>query len=376
MTISRARSPRTPLRLLAPLVVLAAVVASPGSADACGMPAPGLAESSPVEGENYPANAALRFDGFDISLAKVTVDVDGTPATLIDVSIPEFPGLLAMVDPQPQPGQAVTVTGEFCESQECGPKTLSFIAGEPDVNTPVVSELFFTAFDHGAFTGGSGDCSDNSDLNIYVHADLPPQGPGQAPVRYYISFDPDDGEPGGPGFAAAGLLESGEGLDRAVSMTLAQLGDVAATDLCVKVTISDLAGNGGEFGQFVELCKPCFFRSSEDQPQNSSPPEPTWSGADYVPGSICAGPIDAETEGGGTAGEPTTGEPTAGEPTTGEPTTGEPTTGEPTGTDGDTSDQQDDDKGCGCRSRGSSGGPLALLGLLGLLGRRRKFVRV
>ena len=367
MTTSRARSPRITLRLLAPLLVLAAgVLASPGRADACGVPAPGLTETSPVDGETYPANAALRFAGFDISLAKVTVAVDGVPATLIDVSIPEFPGLLAAVDPQPLPGQAVTVTGDFCESQGCGPTTLSFLAGEPDVNTPVVSELFFTAFDHGAFTGSSGDCSDNSDLNIYVHADLPPQGPGQAPVRYDISFDPDDGEPGGPGFAAAGLLESGEDLDRAVSMTLAQLGDVAATDLCIKVTISDLAGNGGEFGQFVEICKPCFFRSSEDTPQNSSPPEPTWSDADYVPGSICAGPIDAETESGGTAGEPTTGE----------PTTGEPTTGEPTGTDGDTSDAQEDDEGCGCRSRRGSGeGALALLGLLGLLGRRRKAAR-
>ena len=379
------RSPRAALRLTAALApALAALLAAlPHRADACGASLPGLVATDPAAGATYPANAALRFDGFDLSLTGVTATIDGEPATLVPAEPSGAPGLFATLEPQPQPGQTVTIAGAFCEFEECEAEEFSFTAGPPDLDAPVAKDVFFTAFDHGGFVSSGADCMGDADLALYLHADLSPQADGQAPVRYRVTFDPDAGAPEPPGFVRNGLFDVAGPSARSTSLTADKLGAVAAADVCLLVEFIDFAGNAGEP---IEVCKPCFLRVSDELPETDTPEEPTWSDADIVPGSACAGPdetgtgTDSDTDDTGAATDSSaTGEATDSSATGEQPTTGEPTTtGEPPATGGESTagetanEQPDGDKGCGCRGDGGAGGSLALLaGLLALVRRRR-----
>src|SRR4051812_42966208 len=74
-------SSRTRTALILSSLTGLAALAAPGRADACGPPAPGLTSSTPADGDTYPGNAAVFFNGFDIALAGVTVTIDGQPAS-------------------------------------------------------------------------------------------------------------------------------------------------------------------------------------------------------------------------------------------------------------------------------------------------------
>jgi hypothetical protein len=129
----------------------ALVLAVPRSAEACGVNLPELYEAVPADGQSYPRNAALLFSGTEIKLDAVTVTVDGAPASLVPASLPaRMATIAARVEPEPQEGQAVTVSGSFCEG--CEPITLTYIASARDDAPPevIAAESFFTVYDHAA----------------------------------------------------------------------------------------------------------------------------------------------------------------------------------------------------------------------------------
>ena len=71
----------TRARLTGLLSALFCIACLEASADACSPPLPGVTGSIPKDGETYPANAAIYFQGYNIGLGSVTVTVDGQPAS-------------------------------------------------------------------------------------------------------------------------------------------------------------------------------------------------------------------------------------------------------------------------------------------------------
>jgi len=355
----------------------AAVAYAPRVADACGAPEPGLSTTTPADGATYPANAALLFWGYDISLDAVTVTVDGQPAKLVPAGFASgFATIAALVEPAPLEGQTVVVAGSFCEPGFCDQmQELTYTAGPPDLEAPepVAAASFFAIYDHADFQSSGGDCLSDSQLTVYVHVMQDTPGPGAAPGGVRASWDGG----GGPGGFGGFRITSG-GMSRlAIPIVEAQLGGKdPRSEVCVTVAAIDAAGNAAE--PFT-LCPACFYRADDGENDGGIVPEPLWTEADAVPGSACAG-AEETTGGASDSGpDPTDGPGSASaSDSSGEaPTTGGPqTTGEPQ-TDGasDTSDQDDGgDKGCACDGAGGGRdlGALVVVALGLGLGRRRR----
>lgn len=333
----------------------------PATATACGAPAPGLTSTVPAEGATHPANAALLFSGFDLSLDQVTVTVDGAPAQLVAAPFgSSWANFVMLVEPAPEVGQQVVVSGPVCPPDFCDPLLLTYTAGEPDLTAPVpVPEAaFFAVYDHADFMTSGGDCQSDTDLTLYVHVTQDGAAPGAAPGVVSASWS---GGGGGGGFGDF-TFASGTTASLSIPLTLAQLGGKdPASEVCVTVTARDLAGN--EATPF-EVCPACFFREDDTPIESSYVPEPVWTEADAVPGSACAG------------ADPTTGDSGPDETSggIGEPSTGEPSTGE-VQSSGETSEQDDGEgKGCACATDGGVRdlGALVIMGLGLGLGRRRR----
>jgi MYXO-CTERM domain-containing protein len=341
--------------LLAGAFVLTATASR--EAEACGAPQPALYSTTPAEGATYPGNAALLFSGVDLTLDAVTVTVDGQPAQLTEAPFAAgWANIAVLVEPAPQAGQTVVVSGSFCDPAFCEPTMLTYTAGAPDLTAPVpvVDAAFFAVFDHADFVSSGGDCQSDTDLTLYVHVtqDEPAAGQALGVVRAAWSG-------GGGGFGDF-TFASGSSATMSIPLVVEQLGGKdPASEVCVTVTATDTAGNAAAP---FEVCPACYFRKDDGPVDGAYVPEPEWTDADAVPGSACAG---AEATTGDTGPEPTTG-------ATGEvQTTGDVQT---TGV-GETSDPDDGgDKGCACDH---TGGPRDIGGLvvmalgLGLARRRR-----
>ncbi|WP_422890981.1 hypothetical protein [Nannocystis pusilla] len=329
---------------------LSVLVARP--AEACDPGEPFLQGTLPADGATHPGNAALLFSGFNINIAAVTVTVDEQPAALVpadfDANLAE---IAAFVEPAPTDGQVVVLSGSFCEG--CEPVTITYTAGPPDVTAPApsVESSFFAVYDHADFVSSGGDCMSDSDLTLYVHLSQESPAAGD-PTLFRVAWDPD-GE-GDAGFLRTVRVD-GESHVLAQSLVSEQLGGKdPLTEVCVDITAIDLAGNAAEPFQ---LCPACFARADEIEHGLDTPAEPSWTEADGVPGSPCAG---AEPQ--------TTGEPTG--------TDTAPTSGGSDGASDSSSDSSSDtdggggdgDKGCACNSNGGDPGDVGrfLLFVLGL----------
>jgi MYXO-CTERM domain-containing protein len=340
----------------------------PRIADACGASLPELHESVPADGDTYPANAALLFWGEALSVEKVTVTVDGEPATLVHAEFAQgLAPLVVKVEPEPLPGQTVVVAGDFCGEGDICPASITFTAGERDVvaPAPIVEASFFALFEHAPFSFTSGCDQFEAAQSMYVHLEQAAPAAGEALVLFRVTWEPGEDADGNPIFLTARGVEPTT--IESVALTTENFGSAdVRTDVCLEVVARDAAGN--EAPPF-ELCPPCFMRSDETPLPSAStaPPEPVWTEADAVPGSACA--LATETSG----EEPTSGDSESGEaPTSG--TTGE--TGE-TGPQEETSDsatagEDGPDKGCACDSDGAGGPGSLLLLALGLFGVRRR----
>ena len=355
---------------LAGLIVASSTLSSLApDAHACSPPAPGLVASTPKNGDTYPANAALLFYGYDITLDALIVKVDGQPATFVDapdIASLGLGALVARISPEPEPGQTVEIAGSFCPEVACEPSAITFTAGELD-NAPPGSPtaISFDIHDHADFVSSGGDCQSDTDLTWYVRVDtVVGAGPSESAVALLVQAFRD------ASFQDIVFSESQlmTGASATVSRgtTVSVLGGEAAPEaLCFRASVRDLSGNVSI--PKVEVCKPCRYRKDDAGGNDSHPPEPTWTSADVYPG----GPCDeggSGGNGGGNGGNAGGGDGGGGDAGSG---------GEAGG--GDAGGENGDDVsvvGCSCRlpAGETSGSTAALLALLAgaAAGRRRR----
>ncbi|MBK8260558.1 MAG: hypothetical protein IPK80_04370 [Nannocystis sp.] len=299
----------------------------------------------PSSDSSYPSNAALLFWGYDISLAGVSVTIDGEAAALAPAPFADsWATLAAVVEPAPAPGQVVVLSGDFCLGGGCE-HTLSYTASAADLVAPIPDPAgsFFAVFDHGDVQSSGGDCLVDHDLTIYVHVALDEAAPGSAP---------------GLTRASAGSVSGGSFGGRVpIPLVVSQLGGKDPTSLCFTVEALDLAGNAAPA---FELCNACYYRA-DDAPNDGYTiiPEPEWGAMDLAPGGACAAAGETTGDTGDTGDTGSTGDSSA------------------SSVDSATDGGQDDDKGCACAVTGGEGpsSALWLLGVMLLLRRRRAALR-
>ncbi len=343
----------------------AAAWLAPSSASACEPLPPGLTSSVPAEGD-LPANSAVLFFGQSLSLTGVSVSVDGSPAALVEAPAVAGAALAARIEPQPQPGQAVVISGDFCqESGGCGPSMLSFTATAPDLTPPaaITEGAFFAVYDHADFVSSGGDCQYDSDLTYYVHV-VDGAAAGDARTVFTASWDPD-GEGPAPAVFGRSALGQGGASSFSISITSATLQGADPVDgVCLSMTVADLAGNTPAT---YEVCPACYHRMDDLNWDSSTPSEPTWTAEDAVPGSVCAPAV--ESTGGESSGSDSGGSPTEGGGSSAGGGSSEGATGQDTSASGG---EDGGEKGCACDSRGASTPGLLVLLLAGLGLRRRR----
>ncbi|WP_437605248.1 hypothetical protein WMF20_29355 [Sorangium sp. So ce834] len=283
------------------IAALAFPLAMEASADACGMPYPGLTEVFPESGGSTPGNAALFFAGHALSLDAVSVTVDGEPASL--VAAPDVPAagydLVARIEPPPGEGQAIVIEGSFCPDEGCEATRIELTAGAADTEAPPApSGLSFDLYDYADSRPSSGSCASHSDLAWWVTAEGEAAGPGASPVIYTVEAfrDVRFTEP----VFSTSQLTTAASVTMAIHRTVDVLAGIdAPTALCFRATAMDAAGNAA--GEAVHACRPCFYRKDPETAQASSsrPSEPAWTEEDVYPGGTC----DSGTEPGSGGGD-------------------------------------------------------------------------
>jgi hypothetical protein len=289
---------RVPHVLAAAAVALASLSTPP--AEACSPPLPGLYDTVPADGVTYPSNGHVLFYGYGIDLSGVSVTVDGVAASLVgpDPGDPlgRVADLVARVDPEPNPGQQVVITGTFCDDSTgeggCEATSLTFIAGDPDTIAPSTGGLFelsYDAHDHTDTDGGVGSCFGGGGLRYYVHVDtdigeLIPSGElaaGATPMFWIVTGTSESAAE--PAFERV-VATADPDLDLVV--TLDDMAVVDAADICIDVALVDAAGNA--LSEVASSCAACMYRNDDDgTTQEIEPDEPEWNSGDVYPGGLC-----------------------------------------------------------------------------------------
>ena len=345
---------------LAAVTTLTLLAAAP-RADACSPLPPGVYNTIPGEGQNYPGNAAVIIQGQGLSLTEASVTVDGQPATLKDVSKPLFNGIglyAVTVEPTPAAGQAVVITGTFCNAgSDCPPVALHYVATAADVVAPPSPDLAsFSVHDYVDFKSSGGDCQAVSDFAWWITVKFPvPELAKDGVVMYQIEGYADASLAGGPVVEAFGYVNTTGNVVVPIRQTVTVLkGKPLGEAMCFRVKAYDSAGNTPSISPEI-LCKPCNYRA-DGGPDNNFPPEqPMWTPADIYTG----GPCDFSTSSaGGSTSQTTSGAGGSG--------------------GGEGNDSQVID-GCGCRMAGDDESAAGLFGALALalgaslrLARRRR----
>ncbi|WP_159397449.1 hypothetical protein [Sorangium cellulosum] len=350
------------------LAAVASWVALESSADACGALPSGLQGTLPESGATYPANAALLFRGYDISLEGVSVTVDGEPARLVAVPDVSFwNALAARIEPTPGKGQGIVIEGDFCAPEpSCGVTRIELTAGDPDTTAPPAPEaLSFNVYQYAPHA--PNNCESPSSISWWITAVGEGAGAGESPVIYKVEAFRDDTFTE-PVFSFNELVEASP-----VEMTIRGIRDtLSGTDgpeaMCFRIQATDAAGNAARGA--VHACKPCNYRADPEGAlpiEASDLGEPEWTSADRYPGGTCVPGVGAGSggDGGGGGG-------------------GDSGDGEGDGGGGDDGGSLDDDtivRGCSCRAAGSDGAAgggalggaaLALLACAALVGRRKR----
>ena len=270
-------------------IALAFATAAPTRAHACGVPAPGLYSSTPQDGGTLPANAALFFHGYDISLAKVKVTVDGQPASFgpAPANVPGVGDLIATITPAPKAGQTVVIQGDFCNDSGamCAPKTLTFTAGAPDTEAPPpVDVVGYNVYDYLDFKSSGGDCLTDSDLTYWVELQTEAAKDGESQRLYTIDAF-SDANFQNKVFSQSGFIRGKDTKVEIQKLASGLEGRKAQEAFCFRATSSDAAGH--VTASSLVVCKACFYRA-DTMPNMSGPPsEPKWTTADTYPSGPC-----------------------------------------------------------------------------------------
>jgi MYXO-CTERM domain-containing protein len=260
-----------------------------GAARACSPPLPGLSGSLPESGATYPANAVVFLYGYQLALDDAEVTVDGAPAALVaDTSVTAPIGALAVrVDPEPAPGQVVTLTGTFCSAGSgCPEETVTYTAGPADDDAPASpGRVTFDVYDHADFVADIGACESDSHVAWFVHFQgAPPAEGGAAPVLHLVEGFRDE-KLSDLAFSSHAFASEDDVTVTIRSRVETLEGADVTEAICFRVTTIDTAGNKADP---TTLCRPCHFRA-EPGTTSETPLEPEWSDADAFAGGPCAG---------------------------------------------------------------------------------------
>ena len=331
----------------------------PADADACS-PCEGIEVRLVGDAAVTPANALIETNIPD----DLEVTVDGQPHATETVEYAWWPrNTLIRLSPTPPAGATVVLQRDpkMCFGKDYAPEELT--VGPADVEPPAPPTGLL--YDLHAFNIEFDQCAYLPDFIYYVRAD---GGPAAGEVLRVAVLLGDEVVAG----THATLGE--DPIDVPVWVDAADLGGAAPTDVCLRVSAIDAAGNETES---VDLCSPCHVRV--DPPDvlydEELPPEPEWSDDDLWPDADCVGvdvpepPDDPGGSSGGVDPEEPPPPSTTGSATTGEPEP-EPEPDSDAGSGGGDGGQATlRDRGCACRST-DPGPPLVLI--LALLGARRR----
>jgi MYXO-CTERM domain-containing protein len=352
---------------LAALTALTLIAAAP-RADACSPLPPGVFGTIPVDGQQYPGNAAVILQGQGISLTDGAVTVEGQPATLKDVSKTFFGelGIFAVtVEPTPAAGQNVVITGTFCASGSgCPPVQIHYQATAADTVSPLPIDLVgFDVHDYADFKSGGGDCQSDSDFAWWIEmkSQIPVLATDGA-VLYRIEGYKDASLAGGPVITSTGYVDAMGHAVVPIRGTVNLLeGKPLPEAMCFRIKAYDSAGNTPSISPEL-YCKPCNYRADGVPDKGFPPAEPMWTAADIYLGGTC----DSSMTGGG--GTPDGGVPHG--------------TGGASGVGGSGGGGSSGDQvvgGCGCRVAGEGESASGLFGAMALalvasvrLARRRR----
>lgn len=329
--------------LVLSLATSALLLTAAPRAHACSPLPPGVLSTIPVDGGSYPGNAAVMLQGQGIDTTAATVTVDGQPATLKDVSKERFSevGYLGVtVEPTPKAGQAVVITGSFCNpAAGCKDVSLHYQATAPDtVAPPPIELLSYSIYDYKDYKSSGGDCQSDSDFAWWLKLQVDvPAALDESPLIYAVERYDDASESNPPVFAASGYVSASWNSTVTIRSTANNLqGKALPEAFCFRVKAYDTAGNKPSTSAL--LCKPCNYRVDNTPSDNFAPAEPMWTAADVFGGGTCDSTMTGSSASTGTGSGGSGG--------------------------GGTNDVVID--GCGCRMVGESDRPAGLFGALAL----------
>jgi MYXO-CTERM domain-containing protein len=381
---------------VAPLGMFAAVAVlstSARPARACTPPLPGLYGSRPATGSSLPANAAIHFDGYNITLDDVVVTVNGTPATLTPTESHGIGALAARVTPQPAVGATINISGTFCEPlNNCMMHALTFTALAADTATPAQPTLEVNVHDHADFSGGIGSCISDAAASWWFNLTGDTAGANDAAVIHVVEVARD------ASFSSvfrtvARMADNSAQVTSSMRLDSFNIGSLGVTQaFCFRAFSVDTAGQRS--ATTAVTCRPCHARVEAQVDAGVAflpPDQPTWTGADVVGDGPC-GTTSSSSSGGvsssavvvsssmtgssSRAGSSSTaGSSTAGSSTAGSSTAGSSTGNASSTVVGSSSSAAPDagvkdvnvDPGAGCNCRGTETSPL-MWGALVMLG--------
>ncbi|MBC8068326.1 MAG: hypothetical protein IAG13_08330 [Deltaproteobacteria bacterium] len=348
------------------LVVSWGLLLMPSRARACTYD--GGAESIVPDGATHPANAAVVLTGWLLDPEWLVATIDGEPAEITvdeDLSILHssenvadmFHVLSLRLEPTPEPGQHVAITGSPCHTG-CPEIAIAYVASEPDLE--ILGAAPTMSFDIARFSEPISDSCGNSGSRVRVAANVDALAyAGEALVMFEATARNDD----------AGLVATARHVlseaDFRLDVEFGQTGaDFPLEGWCVEVRTIDAAGNAGAGSS---SCDACGVYDGTPRIGGDIPFEPVPGGPCDLAGSTSDDSSTGESPTTGADASSTSADDSGG--ASSDPdgsSSSDGTTGGAPGADGVT------DRGCAC---GAGGGVDALAGLavFGLvLGRRRR----
>lgn len=360
----------------------AAILLAPAAARACS-PNNDVTVAGPDPAGPIPANAAIRLHGGpSLASETIVVTVDDAPGVLVELPELQRSGYAwderGYVVEGLQEGQHVVLS--WCYGDACS-TLIEYDAVAPQLEppSPPVSVLF-DLHDYPEILGFGPACQFSEELRWWLKVETAEPTTDLELLYVFEGVDPADHET----LRFREYYEvDGSTLAAGIARTEVVLdGADATTGMCIRAYALDSAGQRSEA---IETCLPCRYRSGEaDLDEWGLPLEPMWTQADIYDDGPCAAGVPEPWDPGPPADPDPGGESTGGD--TGSDETGElPPPSDSSGGDdgpgttggsGSGSAGSDDplDRGCACRADGREhGAPIeAALGLLVLLGLRRR----
>jgi len=355
-----------------------------GTADACTAPSDPTLLGPSLDGP-VPANAALRFGGFDLDPEQFVATVDGEPAEITEIT--ELHRMSYAFEERALLVEGVTegqhVVMSWCGFGDCLP-IAEYDAVAPHLEAPAPpTSLLFDLHDYPGNHGFGPACQDSEGLRWWIKTEVPASF---ADIETFVVFEGvavNDGE--SLRFRDYSPFD-GTPLDFPVARVDTVLdGDDPPSAVCIRGYVLDTAGNRSAE---LETCLPCRYGTDEAALDGSMLPlQPMWDQGDIYPDGSCAVGVPEPWDPGPPPDEGTTGsgDETGGDSGDGDnPSTGgvgEGTTRTSLSSDsgestGDSAGQDSVPRGCACRlsPRPGSGwwrGGLVLLVGIGLRRRSR-----